>query len=75
MHSKENYHPEVYPSMDEQVQTKIKRRNSAYKRAKQTRVLDGYKKLRNEVVILLHISKRDYLRKSVWEKVRSFGKL
>ena len=46
------------PWMNKFIQTKIKKRNSTYKRANQTRVFDGYKKLRNEVVNLLRISKR-----------------
>ena len=62
------------PWMNKFILTKIKKRNSAYKRAKQTRVFDGYKKLRNEVVNLLHISKRDYLRKSCLGGSKKFWK-
>ena len=62
------------PWMNKFIQTKIKKRNSAYKRAKQTRVFDGYKKLRNEVVNLLRISKRDYLRKSCLGGSKKFWK-
>ena len=62
------------PWMNKFIQTKIEKRNSAYKRAKQTRVFDGYKKLRNEVVNLLRISKRDYLRKSFLGGSKKFWK-